>query len=514
MRWFIKLSISLILVIGVMVAFTPYHAMSANVKRGGTITVGIDTAPLGWDPHLATAKASGDHYEQVYEGLVQLSNKDEIVPWLATSWKFSDPKTLIFTLRKGVKFHNGREMVADDVKYSYDRIRKDCPQSGYYDAVKSIEVLDQYTVKFNFSVPDATLLSYMASGRYRGIVPKEEVEKHGDLKSAWCGTGPFMVKEYVPGDYTVFERNPNYWQEGLPLVDSLIFKVIKDENSRLAALRRGSVDVGWVKVAELASLARKHKGLQVVVPPSARYMWVWLHYGKFPFNNKKLRQAVSCAIDREAMVKSILLGFGDISASLPPAAAPYALLREEVANLPFYKRDLKKSKRLMKEAGYPNGFEFTILTSTHGPGYVPTAELIQSFCKDVGIKVNIEVVEWGIQLNRWKAGDFQCDIQGSIWEADPDHYIRNRWSCNAKANYIDHCNPELDKLLDESRETVDVKKRIEIWKKIQYLMAEDVSCIFAQVGPTRFEVSQDYVKDYYFLPSTSRIYLRQAWLDK
>jgi peptide/nickel transport system substrate-binding protein len=502
------------LVIGILLMTGP--SLAADIKRGGTITVGIDTGPVGWDPHIDIAFSTWNHCEQLYESLVRFNHKMEIVPSLATSWEQPDKLTFIFKLRKGVKFHNGREMIADDVKYSFERMKnpKTSARPIYTEPIKSIEVLDKYTVKMTMSIPYPTFLPFLAYMRFSAIVPREVVEKHGDLKSVTCGTGPFKVKEYVPGDYTVFEPHKEYWDKGLPRVDELIFKVIKDPTSRLAALRKRSLDVGWVKEAQLANQASKTKGLRIVAPPPARQMRVWLNHSSFPFNNKKLRQAFAASIDREAMIKTVLMGFGEITSCIPPSSVPYALSKEEVAKLPFYRRDVNLAKKLLKEAGYPDGFEFTHVSSDHSPDYMSGSQMMQSSLKDVGITMKIQQVEWGIHLNRWKSGDFQSLQMGGVWETDPDYYIRPFFHSKSKSNYGSYKNPEIDKLLDESRVTMDVKKRIEIWKKIQYIMAEDIPILWPEAGPPRFEIVQDYVKDYYFMSDISRSYLRQAWLDK
>lgn len=507
-------SILLAVVLAVLLVYG--NALAAEIKRGGTITVAIDTGPVGWDPLMDSAQSSYNHYEQVYESLLRFNDKMEIEPSLATSWEQPDPLTYIWHLRKGVKFHNGREMVADDVKYSFERMKD--PKASrfpqYTGAIKSIEVLDKYTVKFSLSVADANLISFIAWSRFSGIVPREVIEEHGDLKVATCGTGPFKVKDYMPGDYTVFEAYPDYWDKDLPRVDKLVFKVIKDETSRLAALRRGSVDVGWVKEAQVADMARKTKGIRVAVPPQARQMRVWLNQARFPFNSKKLRQAFSCAIDRKEIIKTVLMGFGQLTACIPPAAVPYALSQEEIAQLPYHKRDLKLAKQLLKEAGYPNGFEFTHVSSDHSPDYMPGSQMMQSNLKDIGVKMKIEQVEWGIHLNRWRAGDFQSCQMGGEWFPSPDAYIRIYFHSEAMGNYNSYRNPVVDRLLDESRVTTDVEKRKEIWRMLQFIMAEDVPILWPEVGPARFELIRDHVKDYHFLASNSRAYLRQAWLDR
>jgi len=318
----------------------------------------------------------------------------------------------------------------------------------------------------------------------------------------------------MPGDYTVFERNPDYWEKGLPVVDELIFKVIKDAPSRIAALRKGVVDIGWMKDAAIADMARKEKSLQVITPPPCRQMWMFMTHDRFPFNNKKLRQAVSACIDREAIIKTVYMGFAELTSCIPPSAVPFALSEEEVRKLPFHKRDLKLARQLLKEAGYPDGFEFTLVTSNHSPDYIPGAQMIQSNCKDVGIKVNIETVEWGIQLNRWKSSDFQAWGAAGHWYPFVEGYVATWLQSKSKRNYGLYKNPKLDRLLHENSVTVDLKRRKEIWREIQYMVAEDVPILFPAAGPPRFEIVSSYVKDYHFLSNTSRTYLRQAWLDK
>jgi peptide/nickel transport system substrate-binding protein len=502
--------------IGSYLLLAPSEAQTAEIKRGGTITVGIDAGPIGWDPHKARGISSPYHYEQVYESLLRYNYRMEMEPSLATSWEQPNPLTLIFHLRKGVKFHNGQEMTADDVKYSFDRWRdpKISLFPTYYGAVKSIEVLDRYTVKFDLSMYDTSLLPIIAAGFYSSVVPREMVEKHGDLMTVTCGTGPFKVKEYVPGDYTIYERNPEYWMKGFPRVDQVIFKVIKDENSRLAALRMGTVDIAWLKEPQMAKTIQKTKGLKVITPPPFRQMRFWLNEAKPPFNNKKLRQAVSCALNRKEVINTVYMGYGEITSCIPPGMVPYALPKSEVAKLPFYKRDLKLSKRLLKEAGYPNGFEFTTVASDFGFDGIPGAQVIQSSLKDAGIKMNIQQVDWAILLKRWRGGDFEGLMMGGKWDPTPDIETRARFYSTSPANYGRYKNPELDKLLDESRVTQDEKRRIEIWKKIQYIMAEDAPILWVAASPAVFEVVRDYVKGYHFLPHPSRIYLRDAWLDK
>ncbi len=512
-----RMGITLILVLFLSIAGAiPGLVYSATIKPGGTITVGVDQGPKGWDPHMSTSTDSLAHYEIVYESLVRYNNKMEIVPALASSWDIPDPLTYVFHLRKGVKFHHGREMTAEDVKYSMERWRdpRVAARPDQWGAVSVIDVVDKNTIRVKMKQVDPGLLSEIAHNKAAAIVAREVVEKHGDLKAVTCGTGPFKVKEYKPELYTVFEKNKEYWEKGIPRVDQLVYKVVKDENARMAALRTGSLDVGWFIMPQTAMELKKAPGLRVQATAPSRQIKFYLHHSRFPGNNKKLRQAISAALDRPAMIDAILFGNGELSSVLPPCATPYALSKEDVAKLPFYKRDLELSRRLMKEAGYPNGFEFNISTSTRSPDWTQAMEMVQAHLREVGIKANLVQKDWAVHLDDWKKGNFQGMVHAALWYPTPEGYIDSFFHSKAKSNYYGYANPEVDKLLEESRVTLDRKKRVEIWRKLQQIMAEDVAFITCYGSPSKYEVIRDVVKDYTFLPNNSRVLLREAWVDR
>ncbi len=487
-----------------------------NPIRGGAITVGVDVGPKGWDPHLSQSYDSMCHYEQIYESLVRYNNKMEIVPSLSVSWEQPDPLTYIFHLRKAVRFHNGREMTADDVKYSFERLMdpKRAVRPDLWKSIKTIEALDKYTVRFKLAYIDVGFLDLIAYNKTSAVVPREIVEKYGDLKSATCGTGPFKVKEYKPELYTIFERNKDYWAEGLPIVDELVFKVIKDDIARVASLRTGAVDIAWFTLlqnAEEATKTTKNLNIQLVEP--SRQVKFYLQHSKFPGNNKKLRQAISSAIDRREMINTILFGKGEVSSCLPPCMKPYSISQGEVEKLPFYKRDLALSKKLMKEAGYPHGFDFEITLSNRSPDWGPAMEMVQANLKEVGINVKLVQKDWAVQLNEWRKGDFQGTITASLWYPTPESHTEPFFHSKSKSNYFSYANSEVDKLLEESSKTLDKKRRIEIWKKLQYIFAEDVALLILYASQGKYEVVHDKIQNYYFLPNTSRIYLREAWVN-
>ncbi len=511
-RW----PLTLLAVLLTLSAVSPLASAQAP-KRGGTITVGNDEDAIGLDPHLSVAFASSNYYEHVYNGLLRFNARMELEGDLAASWEIPDPRTYVFKLRRGVKFHNGREMTAEDVRYSIERIRD--PKNGsvvrsVYATVDKVEVPDASTVRLKLTRPDAALLGMLAT-RASYVVPKEEVEKHGTLQKVAIGTGPFKLAEYVPGSHTRYVRNDQYHEAGLPYLDGFTIQVIKDESSRLAALRKGTVDVTWIKATEIEELARKEKGISSADTPEARHLYVWLNTRQAPFNNVKLRQAVAASLNRQEIIDTVLLGRGKLTTAIPPATVPFVLSPAETAALPFYKPDVAAAKKLMAEGGQPNGFEFTLKTSAHSPDYVPAAQVMQRQLAKAGITAKIEQVEWGALLNLARTGgEFHSVAFARIWYPDPEGYTYDTLHSKGSFNVGGYANPDSDRLLEEQRATSDVAKRVALWKDLQRLWAQDVPIIWPYAMRTRFNAWRPNVKGFQAMANSSRIHLRETWVER
>jgi peptide/nickel transport system substrate-binding protein len=512
LRW----SLALLAVVVALPLLTP-PADAQAPKRGGTLTVGNDEDAVGLDPHLSVAFASSNYFEHVYSGLLRFNSKMELEGDLASSWDIPDPRTYVFKLRKGVKFHNGREMTAEDVRYSIERIRD--PKNGsvlrsVYTTVERVETPEAYTVRLKLAKPDAALLGMLAT-RASYVVPKEEVEKHGTLQKDAVGTGPFKLAEYVPGSHTRFVRNDQYFEPGLPYLDGFTIQVIKDESSRLAALRKGTVDLTWIKATEIEELARREKGIVSADTPEARHLYVWLNTRQAPFNNVKLRQAVAASLNRQEIIDTVLLGRGKLTTAIPPATVPFVLSPQETAALPFYKPDVALAKKLMAEGGQPNGFEFTLKTAAHSPDYVPAAQVMQRQLAKAGINLKIEQVEWGALLNLARTGgDFHSIAFARIWYPDPEGYTYDTLHSKGSFNVGGYSSPDSDRMLDEQRATTDTAKRVAQWKDLQRLWAQEVPIIFPYAMRTRFNAWRPNVKGFQAMANSSRIYLRETWVER
>ena len=505
------------LVVMLAVAWLAAPAWAQTPKRGGTLTVGNDEDAVGLDPHLSVAFASSNFYEHVYSGLLRFNAKMELEGDLAASWEVADPRTYVFKLKKGVRFHNGRELTAEDVRYSIERIRD--PKNGsvvrsVYATLDRVETPDAHTVRLKLTRPDAALLGMLAT-RASYVVPKEEVEKHGTLQKVAVGTGPFKLAEYVPGNYTRFVRHEQYFEAGLPYLDGFTIQVIKDESSRLAALRKGTVDVTWIKATEVEELARREKGIVSAETPEARHLYVWLNNRQAPFNNLKLRQAVAASLNRQEIIDTVLLGRGKLTTAIPPATVPFVLSPQESAALPFYKQDAAMARKLMAEAGHPNGFEFTLKTSPHSPDYVPAGQVMQRQLAKAGITMKLEQVEWGALLNLARTGgDFHSIAFARIWYPDPEGYTYDALHSKGSFNVGGYASVDSDRLLEEQRATADVGKRVALWKDLQRLWAQDVPVIWPYAMRTRFNAWRPHVKGFQAMANSSRIHLREAWIER
>ncbi len=486
-------------------------------KRGGWLKVATDSTAVGLDPHLVLAFSSYTFLENSYETLVRYNKTMDIEPCLATSWEQPDDLTYVFHLRKGVKFHDDTDFTAEDVKFTFERLidpNSKAPRGTSFKSIRKIETPDKYTVKIHMSKPMPQFMNTIASAWYAAIVSKAAVEKYGSLQSDVVGTGPFKLKKYEHGVKGIYERFDQYWDKGLPYIDGYDFIVIKDETSRVAALRKGSVDVGWIKPAQLADLLAKEKSLRIVAGPPVRQSFLFMKLDKFPFNNLKLRQAVASALNRQEIIDTVLMGRGSLTACIPPAAVPYVLPDNEILGLPFYKQDLELSKKLLKEAGYPDGFEFTCITSPHSPDYVPATEIIQYQLAKVGIKMKIAQKDWGITIKTWRSGDFTSMFFAGIWFPDPEGYVYNFYYSKSKANFFGINDKKLDELFEAQHVESNQEKRVELWRKIQRYMAQTVPVVMPYASTARYEVVNKKVKNYHFLSNNSRLYLRQAWVEE
>ncbi|CAH1692519.1 putative D,D-dipeptide-binding periplasmic protein DdpA [Hyphomicrobiales bacterium] len=493
--------------------FAAGHAMAQEACKGGMLSVGYSADAVGLDPHISTALNSELMFQMVYSGLLKVNNAMAVEPDIATAWKVSDDGLVYtFTLRDGVKFHNGRPVTSDDVVYSFNRIlgAKGAFSARFSD-IKSIENPDPRTVVFTLKRPFAPFLSVLATTK-AAIVPKEAVEQNGDLQKVMVGTGAFKFVEYRPGTSLTLERNPDYYDSGKPYLDRLVIKVIPDEVTRVAALRTGEVDFTQITDPLSLRILESDKTVKSEVVPLLRRSVLVLNVQDPPLNDPRVRQALSLAMDRQEVVDLALGGFGEVSGPFPAGLAAWAL---PVASVPFYSDapNIEKAKQLLAEAGLSNGFTLTTYAAPQYKSHIPVAEVLQQQLAKIGVKLDIQVIEWGVLLDHWSKGTFKSITMTYAGRSDPYFYTFERLHSSSPGNASRLKNPEIDRLAEAGMSTSDPTARKKIYDELQLKMAETSAIIYIANETEQFAM-KDGVQGYVGMPDGGRNYLADIWLKK
>jgi len=446
-------------------------ASPAAAGAGGSLVVGKAQEAVGLDPALVTAASSFQVIAPVYDPLVRLDENLQPQPRLAESWQFENDTTVVFTLRPGVTFHNGRELVADDVKYSLERLKDPetaSPWASQVEPIASVEVADPRTVRLTTSRPYGPLMSTLASD-FAAIVPREEVEKTGDLQSTMVGTGPFRLAEYTRDTQTTLAANTAYWEPGLPRLAEVVLRILPEEATRLNALRTG--EIGLTPLADPASvqLAGESEGIQVITQETTDYYLLGLNCARPPLDNALVRRALSLAIDRQAILDAVFFGEGSVAGPIVPTLGDWAT---PIAELPNYQPDPEQARALLAEAGHEGGFPLRIMASPLYPEFVNIALVLQEQLGAVGVEVGLDQVEWGTFIDRWRARDFEGFVSFNGSGDDPDRALFPAFRTGGSVNAFQFSDPEVDRLLDQARFTLDPAERQPLYRQAETLIAD------------------------------------------
>lgn len=442
-----------------------------------TLTIGVDQEAVGLDPHIVTAFSSMRRIDLLYNRLVRLDENFVVVPDLAESWEVPDNTTYIFRLRKGVKFHSGRELVADDVKYSFERIldpKTASPGRSYIASITSIEVVDQYTVKIKLSAPLASLLDSLTSNNL-SIVAKEAVEANGNLQKVEAGTGPFMLKEWIADNSMTLVKNPAYFEKGAPYLDKVVFRVIPEAASLLAGVKSGELSMAAINDGATIRQAAADKSVVVMNKPGLNVRIFSFNTTKKPFDDPRVRQAFAMTLDRNETLAIAEFGMGKGTGPVPVAATQWAT---PLAKLPYPKPDIAKAKKLLAEAGYPKGFTFKITCSTKYEGGLDVAQVVQSQLKKIGVTAELEVVEWGVYIDKWVKRDFETMIELRGGSGEPDRFLYRTFHSTGGVNNFMFKDAEVDKYLDLGRTQTAFADRKAAYDKLQVLLIEKAPAVF------------------------------------
>ena len=511
--------LSLLMAAGATASSSAVFAQSAGAgaaagapKRGGTLNIGADADPIGLDPTTATAYSSYDFTALLYSGLMRWNADMKVEPDLATGYLQPDDTTYIFRLRQGVKFHNGQAFTAEDVKYTFDRILDPAtasPSAVLFSSIKSVTVVEPFTVKFELKTPSATFLSYMATNPNGVIVPRGVA----DLKTKPVGTGPFVFESYEPSLQFTLKANPNYYEEKQPYLDTVVFKFFKDQASLASALRSKAIDMTWFKDPKVsAQIVKGSRDLVSAPGKTSRTFPVWFSIKTKPFNDVRVRRALSLATDRKACLQTVLGGSGKVGAMVPESQVGGY---DGVSPLPYYKTDIPAAKKLLAEAGFAGGIDLGdyIVVAANALD-VQCAQILQQQWAAAGIKVNLKPMETAPLIAAWLKGDFGIMSIALSWSPDPDAIVSRLLSTHSHGKALGMADARLDKMIEDARSILDNAKRASAYQQIQKHIADQAYILQIYQYPLRWEAWWSYVKGYVPLAANIRTFVRTTSVNK
>ena len=453
-------------------------AMPASARqpaRGGTLKVALGSTIARLDPALATTGAESVYVNLVFNGLTRIDRDMSVRPDLAESWTASgDLRTWTFRLRDKVTFQNGRRLEAEDVVATITRIldpKTDSRGRAILDMVATVETVDPRTVRFTLAVPDAGFADIFGAAQLR-IIPRDKLS---ELATAPIGTGPFMLRHFAPGSRMELARNPGYYEKGQPRADAVQLRIIPEAAARLAALETGAIDILWDLPYESAERYRNSAAVRVDSVPTAAWDGVVLHNGIKPFSDVRVRQALAATIDKDALVEKVLFGQGAPTHSpIPPSHSYYD------GKLGYPAPDLARARRLLSEAGYPNGIDLTMQVPQESEQRVRLGNAVRDMAKPAGFRITVERVPMASYPARvW--GKQPIYVDGALPAPSVDSavspYFQSAGWWNNRLWHYD--NARVDELLTLARGTTAEDQRAHLYRKYQAIMDETVPGVIA-----------------------------------
>ena len=471
------------------------------------------------DPFNATDIASWRVARQIYDTLVGFEEASfNLTPSLATSWETSEDGTIyIFTLREGVKFHDGTDFNADAVVFNTERWWDESHEyhNGTFGNVVNffggfkgdpacrildVQALDKYRVQFTLSGVFPAFLARLTDPSL-GIISPAAIKKHGKaIGQNPVGTGPFAFQAWIPNDSITLAKNTEYWQNGLPKLDKLIFKVIPDNTARLIALQAGEIDIMDSLNASDLKVVNANSKLQLITRPAINCGFFWFNMTVAPFDNVKVRRAVCMAIDRQGLIDSIYGGLAIPAKSiLSPSSWAY---NDDIVD---YEYDPKAAKALLDEAGYPDGFSTQIWVRGEPRAYFPQpqkmAQSMQADLAEIGINATIVTYDGPTYSNYVYGAEYTMAAWGT-GGSDPDpslaishYFIKTYAETKVASNAARYINDEVSELLERARNILDQEERTELYRRAQQIIHDDAP-VLTMFHTNSLMAAADYVKNY------------------
>lgn len=448
----------------------------AEPTMGGSIVVGI-TQDLedSLDPHKSVAAGTKEVLFNIYEGLVKPDEQGNYIDAVAQSHTISeDGKTYTFTLREGVKFHNGADVTVEDVKYSIERCAGITdgtePLIAAFSNVDNVRTPDEKTVVINLKEADTEFLAYLIVA----VVPKDGA----DLDTQPVGTDPFMYESRSPQENIKVKKFADYWDKGhQAYLDEVTFKVVADSNAIVTGLKGGSIDM-FARLDSTQTGQLDEKDFTIYEGGMNLVQALYLNNAEEPFNDVKVRQALCYAVNRQDVLDMIADGKETIiGSSMFPAFEKYYM--PELADK--YSQDTAKAKELLAEVGFPDGFDMTITVPSNYQQHVDTAQILVEQLKQIGVNAKIQLVEWDSWLSDvYTDRKFQSTVVGVDAVYLSGRALLERFTSDASKNFINFNNEEYDKLYEQVQKSIDDTEQVELYKKIETILADDAANVYIQ----------------------------------
>lgn len=478
---------------------------AGDEKSANTLVLGdlFDIKATSLDPAQESGGLLADK-AQIVETLVGVNPDMSLKPKLAESWKQLDDKTWEFKLRDNVYFHDGSKMTAEEVKFSLERANELNTRIPSLLKLDSIEVVDPLTIKIHTSEPNYVLPAALHFAAPLGIISPKCVNSKGEITEP-IGTGPFHFESYDEKTHVMSVIKNDKWWGGKVLLDGIVIKPITDPNTRALSLENGEVDFTVDVPYNEIERINKTSGITVDKFENSRLTYIYFNLKKAPFDDIKVRQAIAYGIDRKSIVEYVLFGVGTPAIGI---YRPDFYWTEK--DLKAYDFDAQKAKDLLEEAGWKdtngNGIvdkdgkdlEMSLVTSPNRPSLPPMAEAVAGQLKEIGIGVNVEILESGVVSDRQKRGEWDAALSAISVAMVPDaSYVLDGYFKSDGTNNKGYSNPKVDELLKDAANSKDEKERISKYKEVQKIIQDEVP-IIPMTYYQMVVAKKDYVKGYEF----------------
>lgn len=508
-RGFVKLAGGAFIV-GAGVPFINSTAFAQAASSGGTLRISTNTSVEIIDPNFLLSDAELRVCEMMFNGLVSIDEDLNIVPDLAESWTVSDDASVYeFKLREGVLFHHGREFVAEDVAFTFERFKESWVGSVVSD-LESVEIIDTHNVRLVFNKPAAYFLGSIAP-RWCAIVPHDVVAEVGNeaFNRSPVGTGAYRFVEHVPSQRLVMEKFEDYFEAGRPNIERLEWVPIQDATTRVLQITAGEIDLGlWPPLRFIPDL-EESQGVHVLGGTTTRYEFAELNHARAPFSDARIRHAVALATDRQAVVDFVLDGRGEpmVGGPIGPESNPF-FNGFEVYDSP----DLDRARELMEEAGASGGVTVEAV-APGGSRYSDVLVVLQQQWAAIGVTVNVNAIESGAARARRDEGDYDLYIDGWGTMIDPNDFIGEQFLTTGGLNFGKAGDETLDELLLAGKREPVFEKRKEIYRQAEeYILNSAHSMVFLY-RPYNYAAYRDRLKGLQHEAANTRISIQDARLE-